>query len=43
MNDDLKRVLKEGVVACLRYFYGILFEGLMRTMKNLGQDSWCPG
>jgi hypothetical protein len=43
MDDELKRIWKEVVVAELRYYPGICMEGMRKTMKNYGQDSHCLG
>jgi hypothetical protein len=43
MNDDeLEKILKEGVMAQLRYDPNTFLEGLRKTMKYLSQDSPCP-
>jgi hypothetical protein len=34
MNDELKRIWKEAVVAYLRYYPGICPEGLKKTRKT---------
>jgi hypothetical protein len=41
MDNKLKRILKEAVVAYLRYYAGICFTGLRKTTENCNQDS--PG
>jgi hypothetical protein len=35
MNDGLKRIWKESIVAYLRYYPGIHLQGLGNTTKNV--------
>jgi hypothetical protein len=43
MNDELKKVCKEAVVASSRYLPGICQEELRKLTKSLSQDSFCNG
>jgi hypothetical protein len=43
MNDELKIIWKDEVVAELRYYLGICTDGMRKAMKNHSQDSHCLG
>jgi hypothetical protein len=42
MNDKLEKIWKERAMTDLRYYLSIYLEELMKTMKNLNQDSEYP-
>jgi hypothetical protein len=42
-NDEWERIWKEAVVAKSRHYPGICLQGLTKTTKNTGQDSWVHG
>jgi hypothetical protein len=42
-NNRMERMQKEVILRYLRYYHGIWMERLRKTMKGLGQDSWCLG
>jgi hypothetical protein len=39
---NFERILKDAILAELKYCSGICLEGLRKTVKNLSQDSCCP-
>jgi hypothetical protein len=42
VNDELERMWKEAVVASFKVLCRICLEGLIKTAKNLSQDSRPP-
>jgi hypothetical protein len=42
MNGGFEWIWKEAVVAWLKFYSRICLEGLRETMKEVGQDGWCP-
>jgi hypothetical protein len=45
MINEFKRIWKDAIMTLrqVRYYLSICLEGLKKTMKSFGQDSWCPG
>jgi hypothetical protein len=43
ISDKLERLLKEALVAEMRYYLSIYLEGLRKATKHFSQNSWCPG
>jgi hypothetical protein len=43
VNNELDRVWKEAVMALFEVLSWHLPEGLRKTTKDLGQNSWSPG
>jgi hypothetical protein len=43
MHGEMKMTGEEKVVVNLRYYLGIVFEGLRKATENVSQASRCPG
>jgi hypothetical protein len=45
MINEFNRIWKGAIMTLgqVRHYLSICLEGLKKPMKNLSEDSWCPG